>query len=174
MINLYEILAEALPNFSLCLPDITFDKRLTLHGKKRNAELITFENGHTESDTVLYLPQDGVLFMGDLLFVGCHPYLGDGDPQGLKTALEALIRMEAKDFVPGHGPLGSRENLQQEINYIDYCLETAQALVREDSDYEEKISGLKLAERYQSWQLRLFFPDNIRFLCKRLVATAKK
>jgi len=174
MVGLYEGLVEAMPHFSLCLPSITFNKHLALHGTKRTAELINFENGHTASDTVLYLPQEGVLFMSDLLFVDCHPYLGDGDPQGLQIALRTLSQMGAKHFVPGHGPVGSRDDLQQLINYIDYCTEIAQALVSEGNGYEGRIAGLKLAECYQSWQIPSFFHENISFLCKRLDPTTRK
>jgi len=172
MADLYEGLAEAMPHFSLCLPSITFDKRIELHGTKRTAELIIFENGHTASDTVLYLPQDGVLFMGDLLFVNCHPYLGEGDPQELQATLRRLENLGAKYFVPGHGPLGTRDDLLQLVNYIDYCLESAQTLVSEGGGYENKIAGIKLAELYQGWQFTFLFPDNISFLCKRLAPTA--
>jgi cyclase len=168
MLGYYEGLAEAMPHLSLCLPGITFDQRLALHGTKRTAELITFEDAHTASDTVLYLPQEGVLFMSDLLFIGYHPYLGDGDPQGLQAALREVSQMEAKCFVPGHGSLGTRDDLQQFVEYIDYCTETAQALVNQGNGYEDRIAGLKIAERYQSWQLAFFFPANISFLCKRL------
>jgi cyclase len=168
MLGYYAGLAEALPRFSLCLPGVTFDQRLTLHGTKRTAELITFENAHTASDTVLYLPQEGVLFMSDLLFIDFHPYLGGGDPQGQQAALRELIRMEAKCFVPGHGSLGTRDDLQLLVEYIDYCTETARALVAEGNGYEDKIAGLKIAQRYQHWKLASFFPGNISFLCKRL------
>ena len=169
-----EGLIEALPHFSLCLPSITFDQHLTLHGTKRSAELISFENGHTASDTVLYLPREGVLFMSDLLFVNFHPYLGSGDPQGQQVALRALIQMEAKYFVPGHGPIGTREDLQKLINYIDYCTETAQSLVGQGMGYENKIAGLRMAELYQNWQIPSFFIENVSFLCKRLDMTTSK
>jgi cyclase len=171
MLGYYEGLAEAMPHLSLCLPGITFDQRLTLYGTKRSAELITFENAHTASDTVLYLPQEGVLFMSDLLFIDFHPYLGDGDPQGQQAALRQLIQMEAKCFVPGHGPPGTGDDMQLMIEYIDYCTETARALVNEGSGYEDRIAGLKIAERYQRWKMAAFFPGNIRFLCKRLDPT---
>jgi glyoxylase-like metal-dependent hydrolase (beta-lactamase superfamily II) len=174
MVGLYEGLVETMPHLSLCLPSITFNKHLALHGTKRTAELINFENGHTASDTVLYLPQEGVLFMGDLLFVDCHPYLGDGDPQGLQTTLRTLGQMGAKHFVPGHGLVGSRDDLQQLINYIDYCTEIAQALVSEGNGYKGRIAGFKLAKRYQSWQIPSFFHDNISFLCNHLDPTSSK
>ena len=171
MLGYYEGLAEAMPHLSLCLPSVTFDQRLTLHGTKRSAELISFEGAHTASDTVLYLPQEGVLFMSDLLFIDFHPYLGDGDPQGQQAALHELIQMEAKCFVPGHGPLGTRDDVQLLVEYIDYCTETAKALVDEGDGYEGKIAGLKIAERYQHWKLAYFFSTNISFLCKRLDPT---
>jgi hypothetical protein len=52
--------------------------------------------------------------------------------------------------------------------YIDYCTETAQELVNEGCGYEARISGLKITERFQRWQLAAFFPGNISFMCKRL------
>lgn len=174
MLGYFKGLIEAMPHFLLCLPSITFDQRHVLHGTKRIAELIEFENGHTESDTVLYLPQDGVLFMGDLLFVGFHPYLGDGDPQEQQAALRKLGQLKAKHFIPGHGPLGILNDLQQLINYIDYCRETAQRLVSEESGYEERITGLKIIEPYHKWLLASAFPANIKYLCKRLDPTARK
>jgi cyclase len=172
MLGYNQGMAEAMPHFSLCLPGITFDRHLALHGTKRAAELITFENAHSPSDTVLYLPQEGVLFAGDVLFVGHHAYLGDGDPQGQQAALRELSQLEASVFVPGHGPIGTREDLQRLIAYIDYCQETAGALIREGSGYEDRIAGLKMAERYQDWQFEFFFPTNISFLSKRLVPAA--
>ena len=173
MLGYYEGLAEAMPYFSLCLPGITFDQRLVLHGTKHSAELITFENGHTASDTVLYLPQDGVIFMSDLLFKDFHPYLGDGDPFGQQAALRTLSALDAKCFVPGHGPLGVHDDLRQLVDYIDYCIETAQTLVNEGGGYEDRIGTLQIAQRYQNWQLATFFPANISFLCKRLDPTGR-
>jgi cyclase len=170
----YAGLVEAMPHFSLYLPNITFDQRLSLHGIKGTAELINFENGHTASDTVLYLPQEGVLFVSDLLFIGCHPFLGDGDPQGQQAALRMLRQMEAKCIVPGHGPVGKSDDLQRLIEYIDYCLEISQTLVGKDIRNEDNITRLELAESYESWRMGSFFQTNIRFLCKRLDPTADK
>lgn len=170
----FQGLVEALPHLSLCLPSITFDHHLTLHGTKSSAELIEFENGHTASDSVLYLPQARVVFMSDLLFTNFHPYLGDGDPQGLQAALRTLGKIEADQFVPGHGLLGTKDDLQKLINYIDYCTETAKNLVSEGPGYEEKVAKLTLADHYQSWQIPSFFSANIRFLCKQMESTALK
>jgi glyoxylase-like metal-dependent hydrolase (beta-lactamase superfamily II) len=152
------------------LPGITFDGRLELHGAKRRAELITYEGAHTGSDAILYLPQDGVVFTSDLLFVGNHPYLADGDPFKLLETLHALSQLDAATFVPGHGPVGSREDLFLMIEYVEHCLAAARLIVQEGGDYEERVKQLPAAEKFQGWQLSGFYPTNILFLCRRLSA----
>ncbi len=57
------------------IPNMTFDERLLLCGLDRDIELLAFKNGHTSSDVILYLPEDGIVFAADLLCVGFHPYL---------------------------------------------------------------------------------------------------
>jgi cyclase len=167
-VGYYEGLVEALPHLNVCLPGITFNSQLEVHGEKRKVELITFEGGHTGSDTVLYLPQEGIVFMSDLLFVGCHPYLADGDPLHLLKALRALNSLEASFFVPGHGPVGTANDLKMMIEYVEDCLETAQVLVGNGNEIKDKVAELKVHERYQDWQHPQFYPININFLCERL------
>lgn len=167
-IGYYAGLVEALPQLSVCLPSVTFGSQLTIHGSKRAAQLITFDGAHTGSDTILYLPQDGIVFASDLLFVGCHPYLADGDPLKLLKTLKELSQLDAICFVPGHGPIGTGEDLKLLIEYIEYCLATAQLLVSEGAVSEDRIAELKVADQYTSWQLSQFFQANIRFLCQCL------
>jgi cyclase len=164
----YEGLVEALPHLTVCLPGITFDGRLEIRGAEHTGELITFESAHTGSDTVLYLPQDGIVFMSDLLFVGCHPYLADGDPLKLLKTLRELSQLEATYYIPGHGPVGSIEDVKLLIVYVEQCLETAQMTVETRNANEDRIKELRVPELYQDWLLPQFYPTNIRFLCERL------
>jgi cyclase len=169
-IGYYGGLVEAMPHLAVCTPTVTFDSRLEMHGPRYTAQLIAFEGAHTGSDTVLHLPQAGIVFMSDLLFVGCHPYLADGDPLLLLDALGELSQLEATRFVPGHGPVGSREDLSSMRAYVETCLETAQRLVKEGNAYGERIAEPKIPEAYRHWQMAQFFHANIRFLCQRLDA----
>ena len=164
----YGGIVEALPHLTMCLPGITFDSRLEVHGTKRTAKLITFEGAHSGNDTVLYLPQEGIVFMSDLLFVGFHPYLADGDPLKLRNALKDLSQLDAACYVPGHGPVGTIEDVKLLMEYIDHCFETAQKLVETGNATEEKIKELKVVEKFQHWRITSFYQTNINFLCKRL------
>ena len=164
----YGGVVEALPNLQVCLPNITFDDRLELHGARQTAQLTSFEKGHTSSDTILYLPQAGVIFTSDLLFVACHPYLGDGDPFELMHTLRELIRLDATCYVPGHGPVGTSADVKLLIEYIEGCIETAQTLVESGNANEERIKDLQISDRFRNWIVAQFYQTNIKFLCQRL------
>jgi glyoxylase-like metal-dependent hydrolase (beta-lactamase superfamily II) len=169
----YGGVVEAMPGLAICMPGITFSNRLEIHGLKRTAELITFEGAHTGSDTVLYLPQDGIVFMSDLLFVGFHPYLGDGDPLGLLNALRELSLLEANCFVPGHGSIGTIEDVKLLISYIESCIETARGLIDMGNISPDAIKELKIPVTYEQWQVSQFYTTNISFLCERLSSKDK-
>lgn len=167
----YQGLMEALPGLRLQMPGITFSRELELHGKHASARLLAFEGGHTGDDAVLHLPQAGVLFMSDLLFTGFHPYLADGDPSKLRPILQELSQLPATSFVPGHGAVGSLDDLRLLIEYIDDCNALAKELVAEGEGWEAKIEGVKVPEKYEAWLLSRFFAANLRFLCGRMAGT---
>jgi glyoxylase-like metal-dependent hydrolase (beta-lactamase superfamily II) len=62
---------------------------------------------HTGEDLVVWLPQSGVLFAGDLFFRGRIPFVGQADSRAWITALERVIALRPKLAVPGHGPVSS-------------------------------------------------------------------
>ncbi|MGD9380084.1 MAG: MBL fold metallo-hydrolase [candidate division WOR-3 bacterium] len=162
-IDYYGYLAEALPALEMVPPNVTFSGRMEMHGCARTAELIEYENGHTRSDLILFLPQDSIIFMGDLLFVGCHPYLGDGDPAALVSILEDIRGMAASIFVPGHGPVGSASDLGVLIDYVGICRNIVSRVV-DESRGEEALDAIEIPELFADWQQSGFFRSNLRFL----------
>jgi len=84
-------------------PDRTFDDAVTLDLGDRAVELRYLGRGHTDNDIVVRLPDDGVLFAGDLLENGAPPYFGDGYPIDWPAAVEALVAIAPDVIVPGHG-----------------------------------------------------------------------
>jgi len=168
IIGEYEGILQALPHLSVCLPNITFDGRLEIRGKLHTAELSSYSEAHSGSDTVLYLPHKKIVFMSDLLFVGFHPYLADGDPYMLLKALRDLSLLNATFYVPGHGPVGSLEDVKLLIKYIEACIDTAQGLVQSGQVSQEYIQQMQVPETFAGLQLPQFYRTNINFLCKHL------
>jgi cyclase len=165
-IDYHQSVVDAKPILKIRAPNVTFDQRLAFHGTDRSAELIAFEGGHTESDVVLFLPEDGIAFMSDLLFIGHHPYLGGGDPDSLRHILEVVSDLDPKLLVPGHGPVGTAESLEQMGQYVSILDELARKMVKE-GEPEERIDEMAVPEPFDDWLFSAFFPVNMHFLYER-------
>ena len=60
---------------------------------------------HTTNDIVAYLPDQKVLFAGDLVFNGGTPFVLMGSVSGSLAAAERVRSFDADVVVPGHGPV---------------------------------------------------------------------
>lgn len=94
---------------------------------------------HTPEDLVVFLPSEGVLFAGDLVFRGRIPFVGQADSRQWIAALDTLLKMEAKVVVPGHGALSTsaRADLALTRDYLAYLRETMGAAAREMEPFDE-------------------------------------
>jgi glyoxylase-like metal-dependent hydrolase (beta-lactamase superfamily II) len=87
----------------LTWPSITFTDKLTVDLGKRKVEILRLGNGHTKGDSVVWLPEDKVLFSGDLVEFGATPYCGDAQLTEWPGTLDNLERLQATALVPGRG-----------------------------------------------------------------------
>ena len=60
---------------------------------------------HTPEDLVVFVPEVGVLFAGDLVFRGRIPFVGQADSDQWITSLVQLMAFKPRVMVPGHGPV---------------------------------------------------------------------
>ena len=162
-----QAVVDAAPILRVRAPEVTFCGHMAFHGSDRSAELIELA-GHTPSDAVLLLPDDGIAFMGDLLFVECHPYLGGGDPGALLDALDAISARAPRVAVPGHGPVGTAESLAQMQAYVRTLDGLARGLV-EAGEPESGIDALPVPPPFDGWLIDKFFAYNLHFLYQRHV-----
>jgi cyclase len=147
------------------LPNITFERELTIHGTERTIKLLPFA-GHTFSDVVLYLPKEKIAFMGDLLFVNIHPYLASGSPEKWKQSLAEVEGLGAKIVVPGHGPVGRSTDLSLMLQYIQ-TLECIVVNMIKSGKPIEQASFELVPSPFDTWLcLENFFIANLTFLYK--------
>jgi glyoxylase-like metal-dependent hydrolase (beta-lactamase superfamily II) len=59
---------------------------------------------HCDGDIVVHIERRKVAFLGDLLFHGRFPWLGDCDLNGLIAALGRVLALDVAVVIPGHGP----------------------------------------------------------------------
>jgi len=95
----------------LTWPTLTFTGKMTLWLGKLEVQILQLGRGHTKGDTVVWLPQDKVLFSGDLVEFDATPYAGDAYFQDWPQTLDRLAALKPEKLVPGRGP--ALQNAQQ-------------------------------------------------------------
>jgi glyoxylase-like metal-dependent hydrolase (beta-lactamase superfamily II) len=80
---------------------------------------------HAPEDTAVFLPQGGVLFIGDVVFRNRIPYVGQADSRHWIAALDSLLQLPVKVMVPGHGPASSnpKPDMQLTRDYLVFLRE---------------------------------------------------
>lgn len=81
-------------------------------------ELLSLPHGHSPDNLLVSIPQDNVVFAGDLLFIGCHPFLGESDVPGWLADLDLIASVGAEKIVPGHGRLAGAKDIAELKAYI--------------------------------------------------------
>ena len=92
---------ESVPG--LTWPTIVFEKRLTLMLGRLRVELMQLGRGHTKGDTVVWLPEERILFSGDLVEFDATPYTGDAYLGDWPATLDAIAALRPQKLVPGRG-----------------------------------------------------------------------
>ncbi len=93
-------------------PKLTYRDRMTLYLGEESFELIPIR-GHTEYETVVYLPGKKVLFAGDNVCTCGIPNMSESCPFEWLEALEGMERMDIEVLVPGHGRIGDKNSIRQ-------------------------------------------------------------
>lgn len=114
----YGLTKEDMAGTRVALPTLTFTERLTLRLGEEVVELIHQTPSHSPGSTLVYLPKPKVLFAGDVLFTDFHPFMGEGDVKEWVRTLKHLQTMDLAVIVPGHGPLSSKQDLQEMQDYL--------------------------------------------------------
>lgn len=146
----YQALYNEAETLKVIRPNTAFEGTMRLIGSKRTVELIEVANAHTVSDVYLSLPDEGIVFMGDLGFFDTIPFLVYADPLRWIEVLQTFESSDASVFVPGHGVVGGTDRVKLERE----CIEAVVAVVREALDKNEEIAAAltdRLPEPFLTW-----------------------
>jgi cyclase len=106
----YSDVAPGVKDATVVPPHITYSERMTLSLDGRTIELIHPGVAHSNGDTMIYLPEQKILFAGDILFNHIFPPVF-GSSAGWIAAIERLEQMDIETIVPGHGYLATKKEL---------------------------------------------------------------
>jgi cyclase len=102
------------------IPSVTVDDHLTIHAGDRPIEVLhPGYAAHTAGDLVAWLPSDGVLFAGDLVFNGLTPLVLMGSVDGARRSLAWLASFSPSTIVPGHGPIAESSSIADVLDAHD-------------------------------------------------------
>jgi glyoxylase-like metal-dependent hydrolase (beta-lactamase superfamily II) len=159
-------LAELLADVELVSPDVIYEAeraRLDLGGV--NVELHAIGTAHTRGDQVVFLPEPGILFAGDLVEERFLPIFPDPDAVG-SLWLAALDRLQAlgpKVVVGGHGEIGGVELIEAVRDYLTTVRDRVSALHAEGRSLPEIEEALEpeLTERQSGWDNQMWIKSAV-------------
>jgi len=100
-------------------PDKTFTGTVTLDVGGHAVELIEVGPAHTRGDVIVHAADAGVVFAGDVLFIGVAPMMWTGPFTNWFAAIERICALEPELIVPGHGPVTNVAGARKAKEYLE-------------------------------------------------------
>ena len=147
---------ESVPG--LTWPTMAFEAGMTMWLGKRRVDLLHLGRSHTRGDIVAWLPEERVLFSGDLVEYGAAPYTGDAYLADWPASLDAARALGPEKLVPGRGDaLTTPEQVEAGIEGTRAFVAALFETVRRGADagkslkevYDETYAALK--PRFGHW-----------------------
>lgn len=121
--------------------------------------------GHTEGDLMIYVAADKVLLAGDLLAVGTLPNLADGYSGPWLERLREIGEMDVEKIVPGHGPVGTKEDVKALQKYLETLRGMVKPIAVEGGSSRDLVQKLRVPAPFDVWDSPdLWFPATLRVL----------
>jgi glyoxylase-like metal-dependent hydrolase (beta-lactamase superfamily II) len=146
------------------LPQITFGDAMQLWRNGDTLDLVHFDPAHTDGDIYIYFHKADVLHVGDIWFNGMYPFIDEGTGGSIDGMIRAgekalAVAGNGTKIIPGHGPLGSKAELQKFHDMLAAVREKVGALKAAGASEEEAIAKKPTAEFDAVWGKGFMNPD---------------
>lgn len=101
-------------------PTRTFSTHMPLELGSKHVDFVHVGPAHTPGDAIAYLPDRGVVYAGDALFIGGTPVIWAGPVQNWIDTCDYLLGLDADTYVPGHGPVTDKGGVAGVKAYLEY------------------------------------------------------
>lgn len=101
-------------------PDNTFTGSFDLNPGGIDIKIIDMGSCHSNSDSIVFLEKEKIIFASDLLFIGGTPIAWSGPIKRMIAALDKLIAIDADTYVPGHGPVTDKKGVTKVKEYFEF------------------------------------------------------
>ena len=131
-------------------PSRTFADELELTVGDKSVHLKQVGPAHTAGDIIVHVPDDGLLFTGDILFIEGHPILWAGPVQNWIDACDYMCGLDVESIVPGHGPITDKRGVRALRGYLVYIRDEARKRFDAGLSVFDAAMDIALTD-YDSW-----------------------
>ena len=128
-------------DIQIIVPNITFSHRLDIVRGGRDIRIIKV-GGHTAATSVVWLPNERLLFVGDAVWVDQHPYMAQANSKEWLDGLTFIRKLKADRILPGRGPVCGREATERMSEYIRFMRHRVRVNHRQARNKQETVAAV--------------------------------
>lgn len=133
------------------LHHLTFSDRLTLYLGGKEIQILFLGRGHTKGDTIVFLPKERIVYMGETFYCNEFPYISEGYSADWMRTIEAAEKLEADIFIPGHGFLPrdlkkTKSELRNHWQILKDVRDAVEAQVKKGASEAEALAAIDLPQ----------------------------
>ena len=132
------------------LPTESFEGQRDLSVANRRVELIEVGPAHTPGDAIVHIPDAGVVFTGDVLFIEGTPIVWAGPISNWLAACQRIIDLDARILVPGHGPVTDHSGVRDVERYLRFVHKEARIRFEAGLDAEAAADDIDISP-FRDW-----------------------
>jgi len=153
-------------------PNMTFETSMQMYFGGRELDLKYFGKAHTSGDIYIHLPNEKIVFTGDVAQDGGVPYLGDCYPVDWPETDNKLAALPIERFVSGHGPIGNHQALQGARNFIHNLVNSVKSAIADGQNATQASESVinQLTPQYGSWRSFDRIGENLPSVYEKLKA----
>lgn len=144
------------PDPKEALPVVTFTSDVTFHLNGDEIYVFHVPRAHTDGDAIIHFRKSNVVHMGDTFFNQLYPFIdtsSGGTIEGMVAAVDKGLALgnDATKYIPGHGPLGTKAELQAYRNMLATIGERIRSQAKAGAKLEDVIASKPTAEFDEAW-----------------------
>lgn len=152
---------EVPPAPAIALPVVTFTENVTVHFNGDTLEVVHPAPAHTDGDAIVYFRKANVVHMGDVFWNGIYPFIDAGSGGSTAGVIEAAASVlqridDDTQVIPGHGPMGNKDQLQAYHDMIKTVHSRIVQLKKGGKSIDEIVAAQPSGDFDEEWGKGLF------------------
>lgn len=162
-----DIIGENRPT---AVPEVVFADRMNIELGGKTVELIYVGRGHSDNTLVMFFPEESAVFAVDFISVKRMPYqdLTDAYFPDWIDAIKRVESIEFDTFIPGHGPLGTKADVEEHRRYLEDLHDAVLQAAREGQSLDEMKASIRLDDYSHFGQYEDWLPLNIEGMYRQV------